>query len=77
MVYTCIVSSGAILLFNAMVLMLFNRPFYRYGGHFEQLSFAEYYGVPRGQKLKRNNPLSWLVYGSSPILVCGTTFPRT
>ena len=25
-----------------------NRPFYRYGGHIQLISFKEYYGMPRG-----------------------------
>ena len=28
-----------------------NRPFYRYGGHTELISFKEYYGMPRGHEL--------------------------
>ena len=28
-----------------------NRPFYRYGGHIELITFKEYYGMPRGHEL--------------------------
>ena len=28
-----------------------NRPFYRYGGHTELITFKEYYGMPRGHEL--------------------------
>ena len=27
-----------------------NRPFYRYGSHFEFMRFKEYYGMPRGTR---------------------------
>ena len=27
-----------------------NRPFYRYGGHIEEIRLKEYYGIPRGHK---------------------------
>ena len=30
--------------------MLYNRPFYRYGGHIELIPFKEYYGMPRGRE---------------------------
>ena len=30
--------------------MLYNRPFYRYGGHIELIPFKEYYGMPRGHE---------------------------
>ena len=33
------------------LLMCFNRPFYRYGGHIEFIRFKEYYGMPRGHSL--------------------------
>ena len=29
----------------------FNRPFYRYGGQIEFISFKKYYGMPRGHSL--------------------------
>ena len=29
---------------------IFNRPFYRYGGHIELLRFKEDYGMPRGHE---------------------------
>ena len=32
-------------------LILANRPFYRYGGHIEFITFKEYYGIPRGRSL--------------------------
>ena len=35
---------------NARYSMLFNRPFYLYGGHIELLRFKEYYGMPRGHE---------------------------
>ena len=28
-----------------------NRPFYRYGGHMQLISFKEYYGMTRGHEL--------------------------
>ena len=28
-----------------------NRPFHRYGGHIELITFKEYYGMPRGHEL--------------------------
>ena len=28
-----------------------NRPFYRYGGYIQLISFKEYYGMPRGHEL--------------------------
>ena len=31
--------------------ILFNRPFYWYGGHIEFIRFKEYYGMPRGHSL--------------------------
>ena len=31
-----------------------NRPFSRYGGHTELITFKEYYGMPRGMSLIRN-----------------------
>ena len=33
------------------VVKIFNRPFYRYGGHIEFIRFKEYYGMPRGHWL--------------------------
>ena len=32
-------------------LILAYRPFYRYGGHIEFITFKEYYGIPRGHLL--------------------------
>ena len=32
-------------------LILANRPFYRYGGHIEFITFKEYYGIPREHSL--------------------------
>ena len=32
-------------------LILAKRPFYRYGGHIEFITFKEYYGIPRGHSL--------------------------
>ena len=29
-------------------MQMTNRPFYRYGGHIQLISFKEYYGMPRG-----------------------------
>ena len=36
--------------FVVNVVLFFNRPFYRYGGHIELIRFKEYYGVPRGHE---------------------------
>ena len=35
-------------LWKKRLKMSYNRPFYRYGGHFELIRFKEYYRMPRG-----------------------------
>ena len=34
--------------FVVAVVLFFNRPFYRYGGHIELIRFKEYYEMTRG-----------------------------
>ena len=43
-----------------------NRPFYRYGGHTELITFKEYYGMPRGHEL---DPIySFCIYARFSVL---------
>ena len=44
-------SSSTVLLQCTQWHILFNRPFYWYGGHIEFIRFKEYYGMPRGHSL--------------------------
>ena len=46
-------SLGNMFVWQEAVVVSFtsNRPFYRYGGHIEFISFKEYYGMPRGYSL--------------------------
>ena len=46
-------SLGNMFVWQEAVVVSFtsNRPFYRYGGHIEFISFKEYYGMPKGHSL--------------------------
>ena len=39
-----------IYLVEVFLLIRYNRPFYRYGGHIELIRFKEYYRMPRGHE---------------------------
>ena len=52
---------------------MYNRPFYRYGGHIELIGFKEYYGMARGMSTIRYTRIS--IYARFSGQLC-LSFPK-